>query len=68
MRLQLAWDAVYGQVLIHQVEEAGLNLLEHVVTQLADEAVVVGAAHVDHELLVASLCALRESHHLLQSD
>ena len=56
--LEFAWNAIDGQVFIHQVEVAGLDLLKHVVTQLANEPIVVLAADVNDEFFVSGLRAL----------
>lgn len=68
MGLNLAWDTVDGEVLVHEMEETGLDLFEHIVALLADEAVIVFASDVDDELLVVGFGTLGESHHLLKAD
>ena len=66
--LQLAWNTVHGQVLVHQVEVASLDLFEHLVTEITDKAVVVLALDVDNEFFVAGLSALGQSHHFLKTN
>ena len=61
---QFTWNTIYGQVFVHQVEEAGLDLLEKLFTELADKAIIVIGAHMHNELFVALLCALRDGHHI----
>ena len=58
MLLKLAWDAIDWEVIVHEVEEASLDLIEQLVSLLANEPIVVLALHVHHEFLVARLSAL----------
>ena len=57
--LQLGWHSVDRQVLVHQIEEARLQLLKQFFTHLADESVVVLVLHVHNELHVVCLGAFR---------
>lgn len=66
--LELAWNTIDRQVVVHQVEVASLDLVEQLVAGLANESIIVLAFNVDHELLVASLSALGEGHHSLESN
>ena len=68
MLLQFTWDAVDGQVLVVEMEVAGLDLLEHLVAKLTNEAVIVLALDMDNEFLVAGLSALGQSHHFLKAN
>lgn len=58
MSLELAWDSVNGQVVVHEVEVAGLDLIEQLVTHLADESIVVLSLHVHDEFFVSGLSTL----------
>ena len=66
--LQFTGYTIDGKVVVHQMEVAGLDLLEHVVTKLADEAVVVFTFHMHDKFFVTGLSALGEGHHFLKSD
>ena len=63
--LQFTWDAVDRQVLVVEMEVAGLDLLEHLVAKLTNEAVIVLALDMHNEFFVAGLSALGQSHHFL---
>jgi hypothetical protein len=58
MLLKFAGDAIHRQVLVVQMEVASLDLFEHLVAKVANEAVIVLALDMDNEFLVSSLSAL----------
>lgn len=57
--LEFVWNAINGQILVLKEEEAGFDLLKHLLAKLANESVIIIALNVNHELFVTRLCALR---------
>ena len=68
MLLQFTGHAKYGQVLIHKMEVAGLNLFEHIIPHLTNETIVIFTFDVDYELFISLFSALRQGHNLLESN
>ena len=68
MLFKLTWHTINWQVLVVKMEVASLDLLEHLVAKVANEAVIVFTLDMNDKLFVASLSALRQSHHLLQAN
>ena len=68
MLLQFTRHAKYGQVLVHEMEIAGLDLFEHIISHLTNETIVIFTFDVDHELFIPLLSALRQGHNLLESN
>ena len=66
--LQFTGYTIDGKVVVHQMEVAGLNLFEHVIPHLTYEPIIIFTLHVDHELFVSLLSALRQGHDLLESN
>lgn len=57
--LKFSGNAINGQVLIHEEEEAGLDLFKHFFSQLADKSVVILTLDMDYKFFIPSFCALR---------
>jgi hypothetical protein len=65
---QLRWHSIDGQILVHQVEKARLQLLKEFLTLLADESIIVLVLHMHDELHIALFGALRQGFHLGELD
>ena len=57
--LQFPRHSEHGQVLVHQMEETRLYLLKHIVTELANESIIVLSTHMYYEFIVVCLSTLR---------